>query len=148
MPDSHLLILLVVWIAAMGVLALGRTWRKTPGTGLVLAYVLNLWMIHWVAPALYLLPGYEFYDPNIVEAGLEQSMYGIIAFSFGCLLLTPFLLNFGVLPKARPQPHPDANLTKSYLFSGAAFYALLSIGVGALPSPTAIVATGQQLVVF
>ena len=84
MGDSRLSTLLLIWMGAVAALGVGRWWRKTPGTGLVLAYVLNLWMIHWVAPALYLLPWYQNFDQRIVEAGLEQSMYGVVAFTFGC----------------------------------------------------------------
>src|SRR5437879_2503674 len=109
MPDSRLSTFLLIWICAVAVLAIWRAWRKPPGTGLVLAYLLNLWLIHWVAPAFYLLPGYHYYDPRIVEAGLEQSMYGALAFTFGSVLLTPFLLNFDVLPRPRSRQYPDAN---------------------------------------
>jgi hypothetical protein len=70
----------------------------------------------------------------------------VLAFAFGSLLLAPFLLNFDLLPKPRAREYPDLNLPKSYLLAGVAFCALLSVGVEALPSATAIVATGQQLV--
>src|SRR5437762_3028644 len=70
MADSHLSTLLLIWLGAIAALTTARSWRRIPGTGLVLAYVLNLWLIHWVAPALYLLPWYRNLDPWAVEAGL------------------------------------------------------------------------------
>jgi hypothetical protein len=147
MPDSHLLTLLLIWVGAVVALAVGRSWRRTPGTGLVLSYVLNLWMIHWLAPTLYLLPWYHGVDQRIVEAGLEQSAYAVTAFAFASLLLTPFLLNFGILPAARKAAAIDANLPRAYLGIGAASYVALPLGIGAIPSATAIVSTGQQLAV-
>ncbi len=147
MGDSRLATLLMIWIAAMAVLGFWRWWRKTPGTGLVLVYVLNLWMIHWVAPALYLLPWYQNFDQRIVEEGLEQSMYAVVAFAFGSLALTPFLRNLGIRPRPMAPLKVDANVPKAYIGIGAGSYALLSIGVTAIPSATSVVSTGQQLVV-
>jgi hypothetical protein len=146
MVDSRLPTLLLIWLGAILALAVARAWRRTPGVGLVLAYVLNLWLIHWIAPAIYVLPWYQGFDQRIVEAGLEQSTYGVIAFAFGSLVLTPFLLNFGILPRARACAI-DRRLPLAFVGIGAASYALLSLGVGAIPSATAIVSTGQQLVV-
>jgi hypothetical protein len=147
MDDSNLPKLIVIWICAIAALVAARWWRKTPGTGLVLAYVLNLWMIHWVAPALYLLPGYQLFDLRIVALGLEQSVYAVIAFAAGCLLLAPVLLSFGLLQRPRSHQLPDRRLATSYLALGAGSYVIMSIGIGALPSATAVFATGQQLVV-
>src|SRR5580704_8775385 len=137
MGDSQLATLLLIWMGAVVALAVGRSWRRTPGTGLVLAYVLNLWLIHWVAPALYLLPWYRGFDQRIVEAGLEQSTYAVVAFAFASLVLTPFLLNFGFLPPGTARVL-DRRLPLAYVGLGAASYGLLSLGVGAVPSATAI----------
>jgi len=70
MDDTRLSILLLIWLGAVLTLAVGRSWRRTRGTGLVLGYVVNIWMIHWLAPALYVLRWYDGFDQGIVEAGL------------------------------------------------------------------------------
>lgn len=147
MSESSLPAFLFIWMVIVAALTMGRFWHRTSGVGLVLAYVLNLWMIHWVAPALYLLPAHRGYHPAIVEAGVQQSLYGIAAFAFASLILTPFLLNFGILPRVVRRPHVDEHLPLAYVILGAASFVLLSLGVGALPSATAILSTGQQLVV-
>lgn len=46
-------------MAIVAAIVFVRSFRKTPTTGLVLAYVFNLWLIHWLAPSLYLLPAYQ-----------------------------------------------------------------------------------------
>src|SRR5439155_19400119 len=61
--------------------------------------------------------------------------------------VVPFLLHFGILPKTRPQLEIDTNLPPAYLALGAGSYAVMSMGIGALPSATAVFSTGQQLVV-
>src|SRR5205085_5234529 len=113
--------------------------------GLVLAYVVNLWLIHWLAPALYLLPGYHPYDPRVVEAGLEVSVYAILAFGIGNLALAPLLRNSHILPRSTGVHQPDPYLPQAYLWTGVISYLLLSSSLGRLPSATALVSTGQQL---
>lgn len=132
-------------MAAILLMALVRWRRKEGGAGLTLAYLLNLWMIHWLATALYLIPGYRNNDPRIVESGFEQSVYAVLAFAFGAVVLTPFIMNVGFLPRATRHT-PDPNLPRAYVGIGVAAYLALS-KAGSLPSVTAIVSTGQQLVI-
>ncbi len=146
METSRLPGLLLVWMAAVLAVAIVRYWRKEQGCGLTLAYLLNLWLIHWLAVAIYLLPGYQGNDPRIVELGFEQSMYAVLAFAFGSIVLTPFIRTLGILPRAVPHT-PDPNLPRAYIWLGVGGYLLLS-KASALPSATAIVGTGQQLVII
>ena len=132
-------------MAAVLLVAAVRWRRKHGGVGLTVAYLLNLWLIHWLAVTLYLIPGYRNNDPRIVELGFEQSVYGVLAFAFGAVALMPLLAN---LRKNAPAVvHvPDQNLPRAYIAMGAGAFLLLS-SVGSLPSVTAIVSTGQQLVI-
>jgi hypothetical protein len=147
MEDSRLSELLLLWLLAMLAFVVVRGRRKTEGTGLVLAYLVNLWIIHWVAPALYLIPGYQNNDLRIVEAGLEQSVYAVIAFVIGSLIIAPFLRGCGIAPKAIGTHNPDQYLPKAYVWTGVVFYMLLSTALGSMPTATAIIATGQQLII-
>lgn len=147
MDDSSLGLHLALWMAIIALLALVRSHRRTATTGLILAYVFNLWLIHWLAPSFYALPWYENFDIRLVAGGLEQSLYGIAAFAFGSLVLAPFLMGVGVLPTAAEQHEPDPYLPIGYVGTGVVFYLLLSTALGSLPSATAIIATGQQLIV-
>src|SRR6266849_4910202 len=126
MEDSKLPQLLLIWMAALLFIAAVRWRRKEGGAGLTLAYLLNLWMIHWLAPALYLIPGYRNNDPRIVEAGFEQSLYAVLAFAVGAVAVTPFIVSVRALP--RPVVHtPDANLPRAYIGIGVAAYLALSM---------------------
>src|ERR1035441_4217147 len=147
MDDSSLGLHLALWMAIIALLALVRIHRRAATTGLILAYVFNLWLIHWLAPSFYVLPWVENPDIRLVEAGLEQSLYGIAAFAFGSLVLAPFLMGVGRLQTAVEQHEPDPYLPIGYVGTGVVFYLLLSTALGSLPSANAIIATGQQLVV-
>src|SRR5689334_22176117 len=100
MEHNRLLGLLLVWMAALLAVAVARWRRKEHGCGLTIAYLLNLWLIHWLAVTIYLLPGYQGNDLRIVEAGFEQSLYGVLAFAFGSVVLTPLIMDLGLFPRA------------------------------------------------
>jgi len=147
MDPSKLSELLLVWVGVMALLVLVRLRWKMPGTGLTLAYLLNLSLIHLVGAAIYLLPAFQDHDPRLTEMGFEQSLYGVVAFAVGGLTITPLLVYKGVLPRAKGTHHPDPRLPKAYIACGVLFYLLSATFLGHLPTATAIVSTGQQLVV-
>jgi hypothetical protein len=146
---SNLALWVVIWIAAASVILYGRLKSKSVGSGLVLAYVFNLWLIHWVAVCLYLRPGYAFHDINIVTIGFEQSTYGILAFAFGSLVLTPFVMKLRRAPDVRNVTYEvNEKLPWAYMIVGAAAYMLLSSFLGRLPTANALVSVGQQLFII
>src|ERR1035441_8588947 len=99
MDDSQLAQNLALWMLAILVIAVVR-WRQHAATaGLILAYVFDLWLIHWLAPAFSLVPWYKNPDYRLMEAGLEQSFYGIAAFAFGSVFVAPFLINTSLLSR-------------------------------------------------
>ena len=147
MDDSQLVQNLALWMLAVLVIAVVR-WRRHAATaGLILAYVFDLWLIHWLAPAFSLLPWYRNPDYRLMEAGVEQSLYGIAAFAFGSLFVGPFLINTGLLARGAERHEPDRRLPFAFVCAGAIFYGLLSTSLKSLPSATAIISTGQQLLV-
>jgi hypothetical protein len=132
---------------AILIVALVR-WRQRAATaGLILAYVFDLWLIHWLAPAFSLLPWYRNPDYRLMEAGVQQSLYGIAAFAFGSVFLAPFLMRRGLLSPGAERHEPDRRLPFAFVCTGAVFYVLLSTALASLPSATAIISTGQQLLV-
>jgi hypothetical protein len=146
--NSEFAIWLVVWIAAAAAVAYGQFKASSMGAGLVLAYVLNLWLIHWVATCLYLVPGYEYYNVDIVKSGFEQSTYGILAFAFGSIVLRPFLMNLRRQRSAQAVFYEvHEKLPVAYMIVGVVSYILLSSFVGRLPTANALIGVGQQLFV-
>jgi hypothetical protein len=147
MDTSKLSEYLLIWMVVMGLVALVRWRRNTPSTGLTLAYLLNLSLLHWFGAAIYVLPAFQSQDARLTELGFEQSLYGVLAFAFGGLVLTPFLASRGWLPRSKATLRPDPRLPKAYIACGVAFYLLSSTFLGHLPTAMAIVSSGQQLVV-
>src|SRR5919197_770417 len=125
--SSDIALWLILWIGVAAITVFGRLKRASQGTGLALAYVLNLWLIHWVAPSLYLLPGYAYYDVNLVRLGFEQSTFGILAFAFGSLVLAPFLIKLHRPRNIEPVSYEvHEKLPVAYMLIGAVSYVLLS----------------------
>lgn len=147
MDPSKLSELLLIWVAVLVLLVFVRLRWNIPGTGLTLAYLLSLSLIHLVGAAIYLLPAFQDHDPHLTEIGFEQSLYGVVAFAVGGLVITPILVYKGVLPRAKGTHQPDPRLPKAYVACGVLFYLLSATVLGHLPTATAIVSTGQQLVV-
>jgi hypothetical protein len=146
MFNQNLPLILITWMIVILILLIGRKRRNIAGSGLVLAFVMNMSMIHWAASALYLLPAYT-NDATATILGTEQSLYGIIGFAFGSLILTPVVLAFGILPRTAGIHTLDPRLPKAYLVFGGLFYVSLSSALANIPSVTSIISTGQELTV-
>jgi hypothetical protein len=142
-----LAVLLGIWIVAVVVLALVRRQRRCEGSGLLYAYFLNLWTIHWLGAAVYLLPWFRRGDVEVVQLGFEQSTYGIVAFVVGCLVVAPLLDSSRSRSDEGDDGSPAASsgVARYYLIVGGLAY--LFLGQLRLPTLGAIVAAGQQLLV-
>src|SRR5207245_122029 len=144
---TTLAIWLIVWIIALGAMVIWQWRRGASGVGLVVAYGLNLWLIHWVATALYLLPWYSNFNPTDVFAGLKQSTYAILALGVGSMVIAPLLMrSLQFPPKRKILVEPDARLSTACLVVGLVCYFFGSF-LGALPSVTAVISSGFNLVV-
>ena len=100
--NSDLILYLTVWMVVAGLVFFRQLKTRSMGSGLSLAYLLNLWILHWVASTLYLLPDYTYYYREDVIAGLEQSVYAVVAFGLSYLIFSRILARE---PKIR-APHP------------------------------------------
>ena len=145
---ADLLVGLLLWLVAGSVILLVHWKRNRAGGGLIFAYLIHLWMIHWVAPAAYLAPWYEFLNFNVVMLGFEQSLYGILAFAGGSLIVTPFLrsrrsLNLRIEVNERLKP-----LANAYMTVGVVAYMLTATPLKYIPSFKSLIAVGQQFAVL
>ena len=143
-PDLQQMVL--AWVALIAVLIFVR-WRwGMPGTGLTFAYLLNVSLIHLFGAAIYLMPAYQNRDARFTAIGFEQALYGITAFALGGLLITPLLIRRGLLPRAGAVQVADARLPKAYIAAGVVFYILSASFLSHLPTASAIISSGSQLV--
>jgi len=136
-----------LWLAGLAVIA--WTYRETTaGVGLVLAYALQLWVIHWLAGSIYVLPWYLPPTP-ILLAGLKVSTYAILGFAFGSSVLAPLLNR----RKGAEEPSGPAGdgpmlidpwLVRAYLVVGIAAYFVQPI-VRSIPTVGALTSVGSNL---
>ncbi len=137
---------LVLLSAALAAYLLFRHWRDGAGVGLLFTYVLTFGLLHWLAPALYLLPWYDTPGLDLTVDGLRASGVAIAAFALGA--------EFGAWIERRRRAAPAdwsvAVLNQRsivYLVVGTVFYGLVTFVLQGLPSITALAATGSTLVV-
>ncbi len=145
--SDHLPLILTAWMATVVLLLISRQRNNVPGVGLVVAYILNLWMLFWASSALYVLPWFDGRLRDFTAAGTEQSLYGVFGFTFGSLVLAPRLRRPGAL-RVRTGLHlSDSTLPMAYLITGVVSYGLLSVFLGQVLSLNSILSSGQELVV-
>jgi hypothetical protein len=148
-PESELGRWVLIWTAAAVATVLWR-WRSgAVGVGLVPAYLISLALNHWLAAALFTLgvPPVSA-DLAIVEAGFRQSVYAVLAFGAGSLLLAPLLL--GIFQTAEPassRPREEPSLPLAYLGLGLLCWLVLPRFLGRIPTVAALVSSGWPLAV-
>jgi hypothetical protein len=147
MDEPRLVLLLIVWLACLVAIAMMRFRQGAHGTGLVFAYLVNLWFAHWLGAAIYLFPWYNMQDWRVVQSGFEQSVYAVLALAAGSVVLAPILLSLWPPRHSARVWEPDPKLARTYLVVGATAYAALSTVLGQLPTVGSLLAAAQQLLV-
>ena len=141
---------LLFWTSTVLIVVLAiltRHWRADLGAGLVFAYVATFAVLHWLAPALYLLPWYDKPTRDATILGLRESGIAIICFAIGSeIVIRMRRSEIGPL-LAQPARVVDDRLINLFLVTGAFFYVVIFPIASRLPSVTAIAATGSALIV-
>ena len=146
---------LTVWLIAVALVFFSQLRKNSTGSGLSLAYLLNLWMIHWVASALYALPWYSYYSLDDVTAGLKLSAYAVVAFSAGYLILSHTLSGASSRRLPQNQWHlydersqiSDNWVTNLYIGIGAVCFLLGILGHSKLPTVNSLITGASNLAV-
>ena len=144
---------LVAWVVVMAIVLWGQQ-REGSGSGLVLSYVLQLWLLHWLAASIYALPWYASPTKEMLD-GLKESTYAIAGFALGSTVIVPMIvLDRGLLATTtREWAEADPWLVHTYLGIGAVMFFVLepilhSIAtIGAIASATSnllLVALGME----
>ena len=123
-------------------------WREERGVGLVVAFVLSLTSLHWLAAVLYVMPWYEeALNPVDVTVGLEIAFVGLIGFGVGVTVAGRLLRNRDA---AMPLPSyvSGARLGLWYVGVGVALYVLALAGLRRVSSIGGLASAGSSAAVF
>lgn len=139
---------LLAWFPVLAVI-FRHQWRQSAaGAGLVIAFIIHLFVLHWLGPALYLIPGYSYYEPESVAAGLRVSTYGAIAFAAGVTIVAPLLMRVLRFPSQKASTDKsNLQLPGLYIVFGLICYFILLPVFGGLPTATALISVGWSLTV-
>lgn len=144
---------LAVWLAAWlgaATLLLVTSWRRGHfGCGLVFAYVFHYSLLHWFGALAHAFPWNPFWDSAATVAGFKASTYGMVAFAVGSLYLYPMLAALRRPPTAGESlPLGRAHrLAWVLMFVGSAFWLASYSRFAHIPTVSAIVSAGKQMVV-
>ena len=146
MQRTDLVTGLIIWLVVAAATLLIHRRACGPGTGLVAAFLAGIWLIHWPGALLYTLPWYAYEDRDLVQRGFQQSVYAVLGFGAGVLLLA--------LLRARRQSQPDRSVAKTaafpartYLVIGLLSYLVFLPLFGQLPTLSAIISMSTLFVV-
>lgn len=149
--NTRLLVEVILWIVIAAGTVAARTTARQRSVGLVLAYIANMWLIHWPAAVTYLLPWFDAGDSGAVIDGFEQSFYAVLGLALGAILVAPFLLRVLQAPRSHTQDAerrmPNKRLPYTYIFVGAFTYVFVAPVLSAIPTVSAIATGTSQLIV-
>ncbi len=143
--SSSLTVFAVVWMIVATLLVLWR-WQLGRGVGLVVAFVVSLSSLHFLAAALYVLPWYAGMDREFVQGGLFIALEGLLGFAIGAVLMSRRLQ--AQAPELAAEPATQTQAGWLYLGFGVVLYTVVRAGVSGIPSVGAIAAGGSSLVIF
>jgi hypothetical protein len=135
---------LAIW-AVLVALVIWQTWRNA-GSGLVLSYCFQLFLLHWLGAMIHAFPWSDLPQTELTFLGFQQSTHAIVAFAVGSLVLAPWLAK---RLESRQQGSVSASpkLARTYIIFGAISYFILAPTIGRLSGFNAVAAVGSQLVV-
>lgn len=123
-------------------------WRAERGVGLVVAFVLSLTSLHWLAAVLYVLPWYEeALDPVDVTVGLEIALVGLVGFGVGVSIASRAVRRRGTEMRA-PWYLAGASLGLWYVAVGVVLYVLALAGLRRVSSIGGLASAGSSAAVF
>lgn len=144
----------VIWIILLAITLLVIL-RRRNAVGLTATFLVTYLANHWLGSAIYVLPWSPLHPSSEVAAGLEQSLWGMAAFAFGALILSP-ILTPGLL-KRPSGPPPDHQVgqefpkqIRTYLLIGVGFHILPSLFpfLGRIPTFSTFVSMMTKFTVF
>jgi hypothetical protein len=144
--EQTIFLCVLLWGAVGALTYFIGTSPQWAGTGLTLAFFLNMALLHWFSGILILLPWYMPADYYDTVAGLQMSTIGIIAFSFGCFIIAPALTKRASEMQTLHDLTNAAKVFRIFLILGLMCFLLSAVGLGAIPTLSAVLSSAQNFV--
>lgn len=139
------------WLGLWGLLGTGILavqWRYGRASGLVSAYFLELLALHWIAAAIYLVPGYRNLDLGMVTSGLRISTYALLGFTIGAAWVTwRMQRDIQKTSNVKIPPTVDRRVLVTCFAIGLASYLAIPIA-GGIATVSSVVSAGSGFVVI
>jgi len=144
--DLNLAYWLMAWLAT-ALFVLVRHLRTNTSAGLLMTYVLSFGTLHALAPALALLPWYDFPGIEVTALGLRQSVLAMAAFAAGAEIAAAMKRHQDPdgADLMTPRHRLSGQLVTVYLLTAALLYGVVTPLAGRLPTVGAIASTGSTL---
>ena len=143
--DANFLCVLI-W-GAVGALAYFTTVsRQWSGVGLTLAFFLNMALLHWFSGMIAILPWYMPAEYYSTTAGFKLSTIGIVAFAVGCFGISPLFYRGADETSPFHAPTSATKIFRIFLTVGIGCVLLVVLGLGKIPTLSAVLASGQGFV--
>ncbi len=107
---------------------LRQAWREA-GSGLILAYCFQLFLLYWLGGVIHALPWSDLPQTDYVILGVQQSTYAMVAFAVGSLAFGPWLSN-RIQSRYEYMSAASPKLPRIYIVLGLAFYFVVVPTVG------------------
>ncbi len=145
--DSAPVLVLILWLAALGLLV-AKAWRGgQPVAGLAIAYWFQLWLIHWIGGAIYVLSNFSSHDRTVALIGFTETGYAIAGLLIGNVLLAPFLFRPQTAPERVTQTIDSSGPGFMYVIIGLGLYFVTSRLLPKIPGTDAIISSGFRLAI-
>lgn len=147
--NSYLALWVVIWVVVIGFVVASRWRRGAVGVGLPFAFLLSLWLNHWLGAVIYLLPWYLKYDLEnnlgVIEAGFQQTTYALVGFALGSIILAPLAMRVFQFPgKGSATRFPASRFAKIFMVIGVLCFLVELSPIGRLPTFSALIAAGRN----
>jgi hypothetical protein len=105
-----------------------------------------MFLFYWIGAGIHALPWAALPETELVQAGFEQATYGLLSFVFGATCLAPVLAR-RLIAEQTVLPGAARSLGRLYLLIGVISYFILMPLLGRLPSMSAVLSVGTQLLI-
>lgn len=149
--NQRLLFEVIFWMVLAAGTVAAQTTARQRSVGLVLAYIANMWLIHWPAAVTYLLPWFEAGDADAVIDGFEQSFFAMLGLALGAIVLAPFVLRVLQAPLSHSPSAdrrlPNEKLPYTYIAIGVIMYVFVTPILSRIATVSAIASGMSQLLI-